>query len=528
MTATEISQRVSYQANRWVANVILGYGDAALGGLVFIVLTPIIIRFLGTDVYALWIFGHVICFYLQFLDVGLSAAQIRYHARFAARRRSSEIQKLSSTILVGMTVAGAVGMLGGMLIALVPAGWWRETSSGLQGDFRLALSLLAVNLLVTFPGTALNNIYAGAQRFDVRNLRSIALRIVATAVQLCLLFYGYGIVALAALELALTCSRMMVDILIINRLVPGLLQTPVRFHPDIWRRIRRFALWSSADEILVEGTPRLDQLFLAMMLPIGLLTPYSLCTSMAGALMLAINPIISTFFPMASMVHAQNKSGRLRQMLVEGSKLCLTLATPAAIFFAFFGERILGLWVPESSGQIPIGLLQLIIANVLTSVFLATPAVILTAINGVRAVVILTLSELSLSFVLILSLTPSLGVTGIAASCLLTNIGAGFCFLLPIVARALKQKTLQLLRESLGGVVLAAIPTLAVASALARWWREADWAQLLLAAFAIGGLFVLAMWLIGTNRKEREHYWLLWRGLRNAPDEAEISIVSRG
>lgn len=522
------SATTASHARRWLANVLFGYGDAALGALVYVALTPMLVRFLGVEAYALWIFSHTICFYLQFLDIGLSAAQVRYHAGLAALQNTNELNKLSATVTVGMTIAGAIGMLGGIAIACIPHGGWYETPTHLQADFRLALSLLAINLLVTFPGTVLNNIYDGAQRFDLRNLRSIALRVTATAAQLYLLYSGFGIVALAASELACTSVRVIVDVLIIRRVLPGLLEAPVYFHRDVWRSIRRFAMWSSADELLVEGTPRLDQLFLALTVPIGLLTPYSLCTAMAGALIPIVHPIIATFLPMASTAHAQNRNERLPQMFVDGSKLCLTLATPAAIFFAFFGERILGLWIPESSGQISAGLLQLIVANVLTSVFVATPTVILTAVNGIRTVVLLTLAELGVTLVLALLLVSTWGLTGIAAACLITNAGVALCVLIPIVARTLKQNPLSLIYASLSGVFLSAVPAAVFAGALTRLWPQPSWPQLVLAGCSIGALFLLAMLGIGTNKKEREHYLLLWRKARNKSPPADISLASRG
>jgi O-antigen/teichoic acid export membrane protein len=516
MTALDTLKPAPHQIRRWVANVLFGYGDTVVGGIIYLLLTPLIIEHLGIEGYAVWIISHTITFYLHFLDIGLAGAHIRYHTRFSARNRPDELRKLTATIATGMIAAGAVGASLGMLIAFGPAQWWVEISSSLQDDFRLVMCMLAINLLVSFPGAMLDNVYTGAQRFDICNMRSAGLRVVSATGVVALLLQGHGIVALAALELFIGSLRVIVDILIIRRLLPDLLTVDVHFHKDMWKKIRRFATWSFVDDLLVEGMPQLDNLFVAVALPLVLLTPYSLCTSIAGALMMIAHPVMNTFFPMAVSIHAQNKQSDLRQLLISGSKLCLALTVPFAIFFGYFGEQILALWVPESSGQIPKLLLPIVVADVLASVFLATSGIILVAINGIRAVVMLTLLEVGLTLIMILLLAPSMGLLGIGLSCLTTNIGVGFFLQLPIVTRATGMPLYRMLTDSIGRVALASLPALALTRWLAsKWSNQLGWIELATSGLLIGVTFLLGLLVFGTTRSERLSYLTLWRNWRH-------------
>ena len=150
------------------------------------------------------------------------------------------------------------------------------------------------------------------------------------------------------------------DIWLIRRIFPGVLQLDAGFSWRLWRRIRRYALWSYLDDLLVEGTAQLDKLLLAVFLPIVALTPYALSLSLAGVLFVAVGPMTETFFPMAASLRAGAQREDLARLLVDGSKLVTAIAAPLAIFFCCFGDWVLRLWVPEGAASLPAGLVTLV------------------------------------------------------------------------------------------------------------------------------------------------------------------------
>ncbi|MGH8253633.1 MAG: lipopolysaccharide biosynthesis protein, partial [Steroidobacteraceae bacterium] len=225
----------------WLRNVGSGYANAAVGGIIFVFITPVLVHKLGVAAFAVWVLAQTIIFYLHFFDGGLHNAQVRYHAHFAARGRAREIQRLISTSVLALLASGVLAALCGALVAMSPAPWFRQLSAPLAADFRLVLFILAANLLIDIPAQALENFFEGAQRFDVRNLRMLVFRIVTAAAQLTLLLLGYGIVALALAELACTAASIVVDVLLIRRIFPGVLRLDAGFSWRLWRRIRRYA-----------------------------------------------------------------------------------------------------------------------------------------------------------------------------------------------------------------------------------------------------------------------------------------------
>ena len=497
----------------WLRNVGSGYANAAVGGVLFVLITPVLVRKLGNAAFAVWVLAQTITFYLHFFDGGLHSAQVRYHAHFAARGRHREVQRLISTTVLALLAAGMLAALCGALLALGPVSWWKGLPAPLAADFRLVIFILAANLLIDIPAQALENIYEGAQRFDVRNLRMLAFRMITAAAQLALLLMGYGIVALALAELACTAMSILADIWLIRRIFPGVLHLGAGFSWRLWRQIRRYALWSYLDDLLVEGTAQLDKLLLAVFLPIVALTPYALSLSLAGVLFVAVAPMTETFFPMAASLRAGQQREELTRLLVDGSKLVTAIAAPLAIFFCCFGDVVLRLWVPEGAEALPAGLVTLVTLNSLVGVYLWTFTVLLMAANRIRLVAILTLIEVAIEVSLVLLLVHRYQLVGLAVAGLAAHAVIGFGVKIPIVARSEGTSVWSIVAPSLGRLCLVSVPAVTIALLLRNAFRG-DWWSLVADAAMVGIVYLLSLILLGLTPRDRSRLAHFWQDVR--------------
>ncbi len=501
-------------ARQWLLNVAAGYVDLAVGALIFILITPVIVRHLGVEGYAVWMLSHTITFYLEFFNLGLGEAQVRLHARFGELRRKEFLRRLFGTVLVSLALAGLLACATGMAVAFGPLPDWFDVSHSLAGDLRTVIAILAVNLLISMPASTLRNFYEGAQRFDVQHVQAIAMRLATAAAQLYLLNAGYGVVELAAVELAATCVGVAVDLILIQRLMPGFFSVPVRFHRRTWRRIRAFACWASIDDLVAEGSSKLDEILIALLLPLALLTPYGLCLALGGVLMVAVRPMTETFFPMAAALHAARKKADLTRMLLFGTKLTTSLAAPLAVFLVFFGDSVVSIWVPQVAGQTGGMLVPLVVVSSLFSVFLWTSSVMLLAINRVRLLVVLTIVEVVIEIALILALAPRMGLEGVAIAGLVANVGVGLALELPAVSRIAGISVATLLWSGLVRLAIASAPALLVAATLKHLHPEASLPFLVGAAAITGLVCVSGIALFAVGSDERGEIGRMWKTLR--------------
>lgn len=491
----------------WIRNVASNYLDVAVSGASFFFLTPYIVHQVGLPAYSLWIVCHTIAFYLRFFDLGFGQAQIRYQAKFHARGRTDLGRQLLSTTVSALLIASTFACATGVVLASGVRIPGVAIPPEMQHDFTLVLLLLAANLLVSIPGSALSNIYYGTERFDIANARSIVLQLLSAALQFTALQAGQGIVVLAAIELGISILRVLVDVIVLRRLYPQLLRN---FRPGfariIWRRVGRFALWSSLDDLLVEGTSQLDRVFIAVFLPLATLAPYALCKSVGGMVSLIIEPMTQTFYPMAAGLHAKGNREKLTQLLLAGTKTATAIALPLALALALFGDNGLALWVPEIFAVAPPLLIAFIAANLLLSVFMWTSTVLLLATNRARTVAFITLGEISLAFVCIAFLTRQFGLTGIAMGSLTANIIMVVVVQIPLVCRVMKISPRTFLFQTVGRVALAAFPVIAFALWLRRSFAPDTWVSLGAVAAAILLAFALSFIVLGITTSERKQY----------------------
>ena len=509
----ETSSTTTPANRRWLHNVATGYSDIAVGGVIYVLLTPVLVQALGVEAYALWVLSHTVTFYLGLMDLGLGPAHVRFHAVYAARGRQRRLRALLATVLIALTVSGVFAAAAAGLLAVSPVAAWLDLSGDLAAAAPIVLLLIAGNVLVSLPGSALENVYEGEQRFDLRNLRSIVLRLLAAGAQLTLLLNGFGIVALVAVELGITLLRIAIDVCLVRRLAPQLLARPFRADRRLWRRIRPFALWAFVDDLLVEGSANLDKLLLVALLPVALLTPYALCVAIATLLLLVVRPVAETLFPMASGFHARGRAGDLARVLVSGTRSVMLLSTPLAMVLILFGEGLLLFWVPTVEELLPPGLLALVVASFLVAAMCWPATLVLMALGHMRLVVAITLAELALIVTLALLLVPPLGLNGFALATLSSNLLVGIGLLAPAVCRVTGIRFGRLFRDTVGRVLLPAVAGLLVAVPF-MFWREAhDLLVFTVAALAVGAVYLPLCYLAGMDHWDRTQVQTVMRRL---------------
>lgn len=510
----------------WVRNVASSYMDIAIAGSTFFFLTPYIVHQVGLSAYAVWIVCQTITFYLRFYDLGFGQAQIRYQAKFHAKGKTALGRQLLLTTFTALTIAGVLACATGIALASGVKIPWVDVLPSMQHDYNRVLLLLAVNLLVAIPGTALSNVYYGTQRFDIANARSIVLQLLSAALQFAALRRGHGIVMLAAIQLTVSVLRVLIDLIVIRRLYPELLRHfRPGFHRVIWRRVRRFAVWSSLDDLLVEGTSQLDRVFIAVFLPLTMLAPYALCKSVGGIVAMIIEPMTQTFYPMAAGLYSRGKRQSLNHLLLAGTKISTAIALPIALFLALFGDDGLALWVPEIANAVPHMLITFIAINLLFSVFVWTSTILLLATNRVRTVAFMTIGEIVLAFGFIALFTRDFGLTGIAMGSLAANITMTTTIQIPLICRVMRISPGAFIFPTIGRVTLSAIPVVAFSIWLHQSIVPDTWLKLGAVAAAIGCLYAISFIALGITNTERKQYFVILRDYLRGTNEPAPTVL---
>lgn len=488
-------------------NVSWNYVQAAVGLVVYFLLTPVVVEHLGADGFGIWVLLNAILFYLKFLDLGFYNALVKYVAEYSERKDWARAGGLVSATLAALGAAGIVALAASGLVAwlLVPNVF--NVPAEAVEELELATVLIGIDLLIAFPASALTAVLEGRQRFDVIAWISIPLTIAGAIATVVVLGAGHGVVALVWIAIASTAASALATWLVLSRLFPEIRPSAAAVSNGAWRdhlrHVRRYSTWTSLNEILAEGSSELEKLLIPILLSISLLTPYTLIVTVSAALFLVIEPITDAFFPLSSAYDAGGDKARLRKLLVRGTKAVVGVSLPLAVAITFYGRAFILAWIGPENVDVPEGVLPLVVASFSVTAFILTATTILLAMARVKQVFWMGIVELVLAVGLVLLTVPRTGLAGLAASLLAANVAVTFGWIVPYVCRSLGLAIGELIGAGLVRPLLAAVP---MAAALV-WLdgvspAESLWSIAVNSTLA-GIVYVAAFYILSLTSQER-------------------------
>lgn len=504
------------RVNQFFRNVSSNFGIAGIEALVFILLTPYVVHKLGIADYAVWVIIETVAYFLGFFDLGIPEAQVRQHARLTRIGKLRDVGKLHGTVITVFVGAGLAAFAVALAFALLPTAPLLDIPESTLPIYLPLFALIGVSVLLAFVETALDGIFEGNQRFDIMNKLDVGLTLLDATLVVAVLAMGYGLVALAALEVLTTLFAIAIKWRTVSRVFPAAAAPKLGFDKSSWQSIRSFSWWNCINEFTTEGTAQLVKLIIPVLLGSALLTPYTLVVAMAAAIFVIAEPISDIFLPVSAARHAAEDREGLAALQLRGTKLVTLFTLPAALVVVFFGANILDLWVGAEYTDVGPWFLRLVAADFFFSTFLWTSLNVLMAAGDMKRFFQISAFEIALSLGLILFLAPALGLTGLALAALIANLVTGLFLFLPSACATTGLGVIRLIWSGLLLRLLGVAPAVAVgyfitANLTPTGWIETGIAALVTAAMALIGLVFMA-----STPWERGRYWVSLRRVINA------------
>lgn len=487
-------------------NVMSNYLGVIVHGLILILLTPFVVRELGTSLYAVWIIVETLCHYLGFFDLGVGDAQVQRHAVLSARHQTSALRTLHGTVLVLFLAAGAAAVVLATVVSVLPSAELLDIPPDAHDLYAWVLRLAALAVLFSFLEAAADGIFEGHQRYDLMNAVDIGVAVLGAIAIVAVLTLGYGLLGLASVRAAESALAAAGKWITVRRVFPPTSWPKLGFDRDAWRAIRGFSLWNSLNEIVTEGTAQLDKLVIPIVLASALVTPYSLIVTVAALVFVVAEPITETVFPLAASRHGKGDTAALGVVLERSSKLVNTVTWPTAIVLLCFGTAILDLWIGTEYTNADPRVLWFTVLSFFLSTYFWSALAVLMGSGHVKRIFWTSVLEVAIVLALILALTPGLGLAGLALAALLGNALIGFGCFVAQACTLVESKLLPFVWKSLARPVIGGLPALVLGVWLARNVDLSGWAATGACAAATGLTALLGIAWLTTSRWERARY----------------------
>lgn len=373
------------------------------------VLVPIVASAVGLQAYGLYaLVASMGIIFAQ--DLGMGSATTRFAAEAFAQGDSPRLRRVAAAstwyfIVVSLVVCGGLTVAFAFVVPTI------DTPTGVDS---LALTALAVgNVLLGVALSSHRQLLAGVGRLDLVNIVQIGQALVRIIVTTGVVLWMPNVVAVAAVDLAITAISGVLTWMLRRRLASATISDFTMFRWGVFRELFRFSLdllvMSLAAVVILQSGTVLAALFL----PLGAVAVYTAANRAFLLVREAANSLTLALLPTATMHEASGVAGANSRLFLNGTRLANSAMILLLLPLLVFTQQFLTWWVgPELAGGYQAT--QVLVLSMLANNNHLVAIPILTGKGQVRPYSVLhavwAISGIALAPVL----APSLGVVGIA------------------------------------------------------------------------------------------------------------------
>ena len=192
---------------------ILSYAQMALGIVIGLIYTPLMIRLLGQSEYGLYQTVSSTISILGMLNLGFNSSYVRYYAKYKVNNDKESIYKLNGLFIIIFSVFAIIGLICGLVVSGNLTLVFDEGLTKNEYDIAKVLMILATfNLSFSFPFSVFTSIISANERFIFLKVVNMIQSVLTPAITLPLLLCGFRSIAIVSVSLALSILHGIINI----------------------------------------------------------------------------------------------------------------------------------------------------------------------------------------------------------------------------------------------------------------------------------------------------------------------------
>ena len=405
-----------------------------------LIITPIIVRALDTELYGVWSFLNGLLVYSDLLYVGLGSALVKYVAQHHANGDQRAINRLFSVVLGIYCVIGIVccGVMIG-ISNLVPDLFAQPLSPEAARAASATCVLLGVQLFFVFIGSAFSGLISGYDRFDLSNfiyVAIMAIRFVATPI---VLQTGDDpLLDLAVLVASIAALQAVMAAVTAYWLIPDLSVRLVRWRTAELRVLYGFGLPSFFITFAARIVSFSDTTIIGMMLGASAVAIYALPVQLIEYARAPVAGFTRVLLPRLTALTTRGDLASLREAYLSATRIATFLTAWLGAIALAVGPAFLNRWVGDAFGT-PVQWVLVFLATAAFGQVLSThaPLGFYQALHIVSFPAKVLMLEALLNLGLSIWLAPRFGITGVALATAAPALLVGTVVLPPYLCRHL-------------------------------------------------------------------------------------------
>ena len=199
--------------NQRKAGVLLSYAGEVVKILVNLVYTPIMLHLLGQSEYGLYQLVYSVVSYLGLLSLGFGSSYLRFYSKYKVQRDEDGVAKLNGMfMLIFCSISVICVLCGAVMIENIRGIFGTGLTDNEYETARVLMSLLIINLALTFPNSVFNCSITAHERFLFQKLLILLQNIFSSFLTLPLLIMGYGSIGMVSITTFLTFAVLITNV----------------------------------------------------------------------------------------------------------------------------------------------------------------------------------------------------------------------------------------------------------------------------------------------------------------------------
>jgi O-antigen/teichoic acid export membrane protein len=475
-----------------VINVISNWVAMAANLIVGFLLTPYIIRSLGMAQYGIWTLVISIIGYYGLLDMGITAAIMRYTARYASQKNYKALNENVNTSLTIFCLVGAAVALAS-LIAGEPLAHFFKIEAAEVSSFKHVIWLLGIAAGFMFTGTVLTVVILAHERFVIGNTIRVLTTFLRGGLSLIVLYKGGGLAGLGLVYSGMAVFAIAANLVVIKMYLKHIKLSIGNINRTSVRALLSFGFFSFIIQIGIVLRTKLGAVVIGRYLDMDMVGIYGIAALLFGHLMNLTISCSGVTQPRLAAIAGKDSGKNLGDVVLKYSVFVSNFAVGAGFVALLLCRDFFRLWLPENFKDI----------NTATTVFyillvgLAPDLMTDVSSNALQAIkkhpyyAYQTIVEGTANLLVSILLVTKLGIIGVAMGTAITALIAKVVFQPIYCCRVIKLNWFEYMSKVFVKPVLLAGSLLVVLGGGKMLFDATTYLQL-----ALKGLIVLSLYLV--------------------------------
>ena len=457
MTQEELKQHIYRNS---VSNYVFLIIRLGLG----VVLFRLLYKGLSAQEFGFWAILWSVFGYGILLDFGFGFTAQKRVAELSARQEWDQLSRVLSTIFFSYLGIAAVLILIGITLSPSIIKLFAEISPENVQPFTSTLTLFFCGMGLAFPLGMFPEMLKGQQRISLTNYTLLAGFLVSFVLVILCIRNDWGLHILLLITVGCSMAAEIACGIFALRAMPGVKIRASLFSRDMVRNTMRFSLFAYVTTLTTVILTRTDQLVISTMIAVSAVAIYQAGAKVAEMFSSFALQIPDTLSPAAAHLHAKGDKDFLRQLLVNGTRFSVMIATPLYLLCAFFLEPLIWILTDEKVNPQTYWTGQVLLFWIYTTIITQSVSKRIFMMSGhERRLMWLGVGEAALNLSLsILLVAYFRSVVSVAVGSLIATFVFGWFWLWPWAAREANLTGWKLARTVLFPTWLASLPIVAV------------------------------------------------------------------